>query len=136
MPAHRKPTAVLRLTGGFKRHPERERARENEPESIGPIGDPPKRLKSKAALESWAGLVAQAPWATASHRSLLELTARLEVKVQHGTANATELRCYFACLAKLCITPSDNSRAVMPKKGAEGNRFAAIRERWGAQKKR
>jgi hypothetical protein len=127
MPAHRKPTAVLRLTGGFKRHPERERARENEPESIGPIGDPPKRLRSKAALESWTGLVAQAPWATASHRSLLELAARLEVKTQNGTATSTEQRLYFACLAKLCITPSDNSKAVMPKKPAAPSRFGVIR---------
>lgn len=129
MPAHRKPTAVLRLTGGFKRHPERERARENEPESIGPIGEPPKRLKSKAALESWAGLVAQAPWATGSHRSLVELTARLEVRVQNGTATSTEQRLYFACLAKLCVTPSDNSKAAMPKKAAAPSRLGLIRAR-------
>ena len=37
----RKPTNILKLTGSAKKHPDRMRERENEPEEKDPIGKAP-----------------------------------------------------------------------------------------------
>ena len=126
MPTPRKPTALLRLTGGFNRHPERARARENEPEPAGPVGDPPKRLRSKATRVAWAELVTQAPWVTASDRWWMETACRLQVKVQGGKGTAADDRNLMAALKMLGVNPADRSRVQMPKKSPQANKFMKL----------
>ena len=53
----RKPTAVLEMSGAFKKNPDRRR---NEPESTGPLGSPPESF-SKPEVEAWRVLVERAP---------------------------------------------------------------------------
>jgi len=52
MPRPRKPTNILKLTGADKRHPERMRERENEPENKNPLGDAPADL-NKTEAKYW-----------------------------------------------------------------------------------
>lgn len=126
MPAPRKPTALHVLSGAFKHDPKRARARENEPDPVGPIGDPPKRLSVKQR-HAWAEHVAMAPWVTASHRGILELTSRLAVLVWEDKADGGDKRLYSQCLTKLGITPADNSRVQVPKKAPPGNEFQLLK---------
>jgi len=130
MPAPRKPTAVLQLAGSFKHNPARGRAREREPEPVGAPGDPPARLKSEAARQAWAELVAQAPWATASDRWWLELACQLKVRLQSGEGSAADFRNLTALLRGLGVNPADRSRVQVPAPPAETNRFRAVRAKW------
>ena len=62
----RKPTAVLEMTGAFRRNPDRKKARESEPKTAGPIGPPPAHLSEPSSfgtklVEIWNELAAQAP---------------------------------------------------------------------------
>lgn len=119
MPAPRKPTALLALSGAFKHDPKRGRARANEPQPTGPIGEPPARLRSAAARAAWAELVAQAPWVTASDRWWLELACRLQVKAQDGRGSGADDRNLMAALKALGVNPADRSRVQVPKKPEE-----------------
>lgn len=52
----RTPTNILKLRGSDKKHPERIKARENEPVNTQPIGDPPDWL-SDPEKEAWQIIV-------------------------------------------------------------------------------
>ena len=56
----------------------------------------------------------------------MELTARLAVLIWDGGADGGDKRLYAACLSKLGVTPSDNSRVSMPKKSPQANKFMKL----------
>ena len=79
MPAHRKPTELLELSGAFQRNPNRRRP--VEPKSPHPIGEPPACLAPDEA-GCWREFVSNAPAGvlTAGDRWALEALARLHAK--------------------------------------------------------
>lgn len=85
MPARRKPTHVLAQTDYFRKHPERRRARANEPAWNGPVGDAPAYF-DEGLTEVWNGLKAEAtPFTLAkSDRAILEMTSLLLFKLRHA----------------------------------------------------
>jgi hypothetical protein len=56
----RKSTALLELSGYFRKHPDRRRARANEPVSNGPLGDPPEHFDAQQCA-MWKELARASP---------------------------------------------------------------------------
>ena len=110
------PKAVLRLKGVEKNHPERLRARENEPGNINPVGDPPDNLsKPERAIwvriveESITGVLGQAD------RIAVELACKLYVRVDEGTATGVDYNQLIKLLSQFGMTPADRSRLSIPE---------------------
>ncbi len=76
MPAYRKPTELLALSGAFEKNPQRRRP--VEPKSPHPIGEPPACLAPDEAA-CWRDFVSEAPAGvlTSADRLALEALARL-----------------------------------------------------------
>jgi len=120
----RKPTNVLKLNGTGKLHPERLKERENEPQNINPVGDPPEYLSDEVkdawhqiALESIDGVLGEAD------RIALEMCAGLYVKLraepdEDGKAIATsqDHTHFFRYLSQFGMLPADRSKISIPKK--------------------
>lgn len=109
----RKNLAVLEMTGAVRNHPSRFVDRV-EPETKGPIGDPPEEFV-RASSDSiklcalWRKLVAEAPIGllTVSDREYLAKTCRLGIEAERiGTRNYLRaLQLYTAALKGLGMTP-------------------------------
>lgn len=126
MPAHRVPTEVLSLRGAFKNHPER--ARPDEPEAVGEVGDPPDRLDESDVL-AWETIVSEcAPGVLCrSDRIAVEIAAILlaekwELKRVFPKEKLVELRHYLQAFGML---PADRSR-VMVKKAQKKSRLLEV----------
>lgn len=116
MPAHRKPTAVLKRNGAFKRNPKRAAERKHEPAPNGPIGPPPASLTPKQ-LECWGEIIANAPEGVLakSDRVVVELAARLLAQVRgKAKASAAIVSLLGQNLQRLGMTPADRSRVAAP----------------------
>lgn len=126
----RTPTNVLELRNAFKKHPERAKERENEPEVSDPIGDPPEHLHDEVKA-AWSELVGQAPRGvlTASDRLAVEMAAFLIVKfracpMDFAAAEFTRLQ---GLLATFGMTPADRSRVGVTKKQQQKNPFDELK---------
>ena len=111
MPAHRVPSAVLQLRGAFANHPDR--ARPDEPDGVGEIGDPPNRL-TEAEAEAWRTIVGESIDGVLcrSDRTALEIASRLlaqmwEMGREFPREKWVELRHYLSAFG---MTPADRSR--------------------------
>ena len=83
MPAHRKPTELLELSGVFQRNPNRRRP--VEPKSPHPVGEPhPSMAEDKRAC--WREFVSDAPAGvlTSGDRWALERLCCLQAKSRRG----------------------------------------------------
>lgn len=111
MPAPRKPTKTLELTGAFRKNPSRGLARKREPAPNGPIGAPPRHLK-KLEREAWLRIVNEAPQGvlTKADRIIVELTASLLALKRTRPLNGFLAQQLRACCAALGMTPADRSR--------------------------
>lgn len=118
----RTPTKVLKLRGAFKRHPEREQAREGEPEVSGPLGDPPDCL-DEAHMARWIEIAGWCPWLGDADRVLVEATCRLWVKMRNNDMKPGDWSLLTTNLSKLGMTPTDRSRVKVPGKPAAKNGF-------------
>jgi hypothetical protein len=107
----RTPTGVLEAKGSFLKHPERKRARANEPKPTGELGDAPDDLsrEEKAAWRYLASLLAPGV-ATSMDRAAMEEASRLRVICKSSQATAAERQLYRNYLAAFGMTPSDRSR--------------------------
>lgn len=126
VPASRVPTAILDLKGSFKEHPDR--ARHEEPEPEGDIGDPPDRL-SESEREAWRTIASESLSGVLcrSDRTALELAARLLAEMWEKGRNFprerwTELRHY---LSSFGMTPADRSRVAV-RNGPKKSRLAEV----------
>lgn len=123
MPA-RKPTNVLELNGAFKHNPSRALDRQDEPEVVGDIGDPPEHLSPEAAA-CWREIVSLAHEGTlgAGDRLVMEHGAQLlaQLRLANWDVHPTLLLRYEAFLGKLGLTPADRSKVKAPKKKAAAN---------------
>jgi hypothetical protein len=111
MPQPRVPTAKLEARGAYLRHPERKRARKNEPQPTGELGEPPKHLDraEKAAWNYVASLLA--PGVAANRdRIAMEEIACLLVSCRRKRATSAERNLLRGYLRDFGMTPADSSR--------------------------
>jgi phage terminase small subunit len=129
----RKPTNVLTLSGSFVAHPERARARADEPEPVGEVGEPPAHL-SPEEKAAWREIVDMCPPGVLalSDRLILEHGSRLlaQLRKDRTYVDSRLMLRLEGTLGRLGLTPADRSRVApskaAPAKGKPLNRFAAI----------
>jgi len=116
------PKAVLRIKGVDKTHPERFRIRENEPENVNPVGDPPENLSGserkiwmRIVEESITGVLGQAD------RIAVELACKLYVRVDEGTATGVDYNQLIKLLSQFGMTPADRSKLSIPEPENDGD---------------
>jgi hypothetical protein len=118
------PTNVLEMRGSFRKHPERKRARKDEPQNLPPLGAVPEALDDvhKAA---WRDIVRTVPAGvlTVSDELSVETAARLLVRVRKGDAGAGIFGQLRAFMAAFGLTPSDRVKLIVPKPTKQ-NRFS------------
>ena len=116
------PRAILELKGVKNNHPERFRIRENEPENINPVGDPPENLSDserniwmRIVEESIKGVLGQAD------RIAVELACKPYVWVDEGTATGVDFNQLIKLLSQFGMTPADRSKLSIPKPDNDGD---------------
>jgi phage terminase small subunit len=132
MPAVRKPTAVLAMSGSLSKHKDRLAARANEPVPDPKLGNCPTHFDEGQKL-LWKEIVSQIPpyVATKSDRLLIELAVRLLEKIRNDgkvildaegktvriiACAPTTVAQFQKCLSQLGLSPADRSKiqAVAP----------------------
>lgn len=130
MARRRTPTPILKLRGADKKHPDRMRARENEPKPTGDLGPCPKRYDPEVR-EAWRYIVKCVPAGvlTEMDRVIVAQAAALLATFWAdplGFPNPLHAR-LESILGRLGMTPVDRSKVVVPKKDdSAGNRFARL----------
>jgi hypothetical protein len=126
MPQNRIATSVLEARGAFVKHPERARARKNEPKPAGELGSPPEHMSPKQQ-EIWHELAATIPSGVAakSDRIAMEIIVHLTEKLRKHQARAGELSLLSTLLGKMGMIPADRSRvsASVPKTPSPWDQF-------------
>ena len=127
MPQPRVPTSKLEARGAFLKHPERRRARKNEPQPTGELGDPPKGLdrEEKVAWLYVASLLAPGV-AVNRDRIAMEEIARLLVSCRRKRATSAERNLLRGYLRDFGMTPADSSRVA----AAPADLANAKRDEW------
>ena len=111
MPAYRKPTELLALSGAFEKNPQRRRP--VGPKSPHPIGDPPACLAPDEAA-AWREFCRDAPAGvlTSADRLALECLARLIAKSRREGLTAAELGHLRGFLSELGASPASRGRVL------------------------
>lgn len=148
----RKPTALLEITGAFKRNPNRKRP--DEPRESRPLGDPPGRLPANAVpfwleladmvsggvltfRDRWAVELATRLMEKATREASIEMALELaregelsaeEIKalIQKESISSAELSALRSLLAALGMTPADRSKLSVPTNEKPANRFTKL----------
>lgn len=125
MPRPHTPKNLLRLRGSHKNHPARLKKRENEPENVKPLRDPPAHISKhdKAAYREIVEL--SIPGVLGEADSLaVEQAANLLVKCRGfgEPPTATERRLLFSYLGQMGMLPADRAKISIPKP-EKPNRF-------------
>lgn len=120
----RKPTNVLKITGAAQAHPERIRARAEEPIDDRPLGPPPEWLRPDQKV-AWLEIERLAPWLAQADRLAVEVTAVLLVtfRVAQSSMTPALVTRLEAMLGRLGLTPADRSKVTIGSPG-KSNRFA------------
>jgi hypothetical protein len=130
----RKPTNVLTLSGSFIAHPERARARADEPEPVGEVGEPPAHL-SPEEKAAWREIVDMCPPGVLalSDRLILEHGSRLlaQLRKDRTYIDSRLMLRLEGTLGRLGLSPADRSRVSAATKpagsGKPANPFLRIR---------
>jgi phage terminase small subunit len=109
----RTPTKVLELRGSFKKHPERRREREQEPEVTATLGAAPEAL-DEASKARWNELKKTLPWLTVADRFLVEQTCQLITLQRMGKATVAQQKLLQANLNLMGATPSGRAKVKVP----------------------
>lgn len=119
----RTPTAVLEMRGAFRKHPERRKEREGEPELPLGVGDPPKSFDA-AQVECWKELAERGQaWLTQADVPLLESAAKLLCRDRRNELNNSEGKRYDQLCASLGFGPVARTRVkAIPQTGAENTK--------------
>lgn len=119
----RTPTNVLKLRGADKNHPARIKERDNEPQNVNPVGDPPENLNEteqsawhQIVRESIEGVLGEAD------RIALEQACKLYAKSKEGDLTGQEHTQFFRYLSQFGMMPADRSKISIPQKEA-ANKF-------------
>lgn len=123
----RKPTAVLELTGAFKKNPQRKKARSTEPVPTGEVGPPPPHFDAPLTA-IWYEVIAIIPAGvlTGADRILVELTCSLIHSLRTYTCEKGDKSLLKNCLASLGMTPAERSKISVPKQTEEQDDIAAL----------
>jgi hypothetical protein len=123
----RKPTAILELTGAFKRNPQRKRARAGEPIATGETGCPPVHFDEPLSA-IWYEIIGVVPAGvlTAADRILLELTCTLIQGLRTQTSERGDKALLKSCLASLGMSPAERSRISVPRQPEVLDELAAL----------
>jgi len=127
MPAPRKPTQILSLTGRLAHDKKRYRNRKDEPTENGPLGDPAPHLPP-TERELWkeiAGLLVPGV-ALASDRLAFEGLVRMAAKLRDNTIGVGERTQLFKMFERFGMTPADRSRVSVAGQGGKKNPFAGL----------
>ena len=113
MPQPRIPTAKLEARGAYLKHPERKRARKDEPKPTGELGEPPKHL-DRQEKEAWRYVASLLPHGVAANRDrvAMEELACLLVSCRRKRATAAERNLLRGYLRDFGMTPADSSRVA------------------------
>ena len=103
----RKPTALLKLEGSFRR--DRHGDRVQEPDA--PLGGPPGHLPADARL-AWRQVAGSATWLRRPDRPLVELYAQLQAAARRDFAamSAAKLSLLAGVAGRLGLGPVDRAR--------------------------
>ena len=118
----RKSTVEHELNGSFKKDPKRGKAREHQPPSNGPVGEPPNYFDDHQR-DLWREVVETVPpkVLAKADRLVIEVISRLLEKLREGTIRGAELNILISCLSRLGLTPADRSRvAIATEKDESG----------------
>lgn len=114
----RTPSNVLDLRGAFKKNPQRKR--DEEPEAVGELGDPPEHMEAGPRL-MWHELKEAIPQgvATASDRFAFEVLCTLAGAYRESplTFSADKLMRMEKLWGCFGLDPSSRAKLSVPKKG-------------------
>lgn len=123
----RKPTAILELSGAFRKNPQRRAAREGEPTPAGEVGPPDGNLPGPVAA-CWREIVAgAAPGVlTTSDRIAVRSAARLMVLEAKGKIRTGERVLLHRLLSDFGMTPRGRCYVKAPAPTDGPNEFEAV----------
>ena len=120
----RTPTLKLEGRGGFDKHPERKRARANEPVVKRPLGEPPEGL-NVLHVADWRDLADWgSEWLTIADRFQVEIACRA-MEAYRATGDKGQGMLAQAALAKCGFNPVDRTRVMAEGGKSDGSRDKA-----------
>jgi phage terminase small subunit len=121
-----KPLAVHELNGTLKNRPGRAARRANEPQVEDGIGNPPKHLTSDAK-KVWNELRRTITWLTIADRIVVQMVAKLTVKLNSGDISHREMQFLSSLCSRLGMTPSDRAKvSAQPKHTKAEDEFSFL----------
>src|SRR5467141_4179365 len=118
MPRPRVPLSRAETTGRTLRNPKRFSDR-REPTGLGPLGTPPKFLKTPSQKEAWNTFAVEVPWLNSSHRALVGIASDIRGRLMAGDeVGVKALNLLRMILNSMGATPSDSSKVSMPNNEA------------------
>jgi hypothetical protein len=120
----RKPTALLELTGAYRKNPSRAFSRINEPLPKNPIGEPPEYFND-LLREIWAEIVSNSEPGVmmGSDRFALEAWCHVAALIRLGKASPAMFTVDKAYAKQFGMTPAARSTVYVPQDN-NGNEFA------------
>lgn len=117
----RVPFIKAETTGRVLRNPQRFKNRK-EPPSSGPLGSPPKWLKTAAQMEAWTTFGDDLPWLNRSHRTLVGVAATIQGRIIAGEEVGVKgMNLLRMILGQMGGTPADASKVKMPEEANEND---------------
>jgi hypothetical protein len=114
LPRPRTPLVKAKATGRILHDPKRFNSR-REPQSNGPLGKPPKWMKSPTQIEAWRTFEDELPWLNHSHRALVAIASDIRGKLIAGDeVSVNGLNLLRLCLSQMGASPVDSSRITLP----------------------
>lgn len=128
MPRPRKPTALLELSGAFRKNPRRRAERGAEPVPEGDVGAPDRNLPANVAA-CWREIVASAAPGvlTRADKIAVRSAARLMVLENKGKIKSGERQLLHRLLAEFGMTPRGRLYVkAPPPKTEKDNEFEKV----------
>jgi len=113
----RTPTNILELKGSIKKDPLRFKDRENEPQNVNPVGDPPDNL-NEAEQSAWHQFVRESIDGVLGEADRIALEQACKIYAKSKTADLTgqEHTQFFRYLSQFGMLPADRSKISVPQK--------------------
>lgn len=124
----RKPTAVLELSGAFKKDPKRKQARKQEPKAKGKIGPYPGSMKKSTEKDAYDLIVSLAPEGvlTEADQLFVYQMAQILHASWQGFIKSADRQQLLAGFSKLGMNPSDRTRLQIPESSKPKNRWSDV----------
>jgi hypothetical protein len=113
MPRPRKPTAMLELSGAFKRNPKRKKERQHEPLVTTPLPSPPNYLTSTTAA-TWREMKRYGYWLTSPDRFLVEIASTFVARYRVEELKSGDVSLLIGLLGKLGFSPRERGALNLP----------------------